>query len=247
MTVEFIPAIDLLGGKCVRLFQGDYNQKTDYSDSPLEMARHFVRQGAQRIHLVDLDGAKRGSPVNQPIVREMAHTFAEITFEIGGGIRTPADVANYLELGVNKVILGSQAVQDVQFLLSMDESYPERIILGLDAKGDYIATHGWQNTSTWTVQNFLNLLRPEKRSLEIIFTDISTDGTLEGPPLDKLKELAGEYPEHKFIASGGISSLTDVQKVLDLEAKNITGIISGKAIYENQIHVQEAVQLCRSG
>lgn len=248
--MEFIPAIDIIDGSCVRLHQGSYAEKTVYDADPLAVASSFFQQGAQRLHIVDLDGAKKGEPVNHPLIETIAAKFADKIIEVGGGIREKEHVDSYLSHGIRKIILGSRAVQDVKFLTEMYLMYGSAIVLGLDVKGGRVATQGWQEKSNMTIFSYLEMLRDKKIFPEVIFTQVESDGTLQGPPMDFNREVVSSFPEFEFITSGGISSIGDVRAILDLNqsinSANIIGMISGKAIYENKISVGDAVKLCAS-
>lgn len=234
------PAIDIRNGKCVRLLQGDYNQETVYGDSPLEMAKGFVEQGAEWIHMVDLDGAKEGMPVNNEQVLAVAKQL-KVKVQIGGGIREEKDIAYYLENGVNRVILGSVAVSDMEFTKDMLKKYGNRIAIGLDAKNGLVATHGWLETSEVSAVELGKKLAAAGAEV-FIFTDIATDGTLAGPNMVATELLARETGK-SVIASGGISGLEDIQKLARLKESGVSGSIVGKAIYSNRFTVREALAI----
>ena len=231
--IELYPAIDMRGGKCVRLFKGDYNQETIYADSPFEMAKTFASQGAKWIHMVDLDGAKDGKRIHDKDVIRAA-TELGVNVQIGGGIRTEEDVRHYLENGVSRVIIGSLAIQQPELAVAFIQEFgAERIVIGLDAKDGMVATHGWLETSTKSAievgQYFAN-----HGAKVFIFTDIATDGTLKGPNI-KANELLAEATGAEVIVSGGISSLADVKHVAQAaNLSTIGGVIIGKALYENR-------------
>lgn len=232
------PAIDMRAGKCVRLLQGDYNQETIYGDSPFDMAKGFVEQGADWIHMVDLDGAKEGRGVNHEYVVRVAQEL-NVNVQIGGGIRTEKDIVYYLNRGVTRVILGSIAVSNIDFTKEMLKKYGSSIAIGLDAKDGMVATHGWLETSKVTAVDLGKTLADAGAGV-FIFTDISTDGTLAGPNIEATKRLAIETGKN-VIASGGISSLKDIQQLAKLQASGVSGSIVGKAIYSNRFTVEEAL------
>lgn len=234
------PAIDMRGGKCVRLLQGDYNQETVYGDSPFDMAKSFVDQGATWIHMVDLDGAKEGRSVNHEHVIRVANEL-QVNVQIGGGIRTEEDIKFYLDNGVKRVILGSVAVSNVEFTKEMLQKYGSSIAIGLDAKDGYVATHGWLETSKVTAVELGKILA-DAGAETFIFTDIATDGTLAGPNVEATALLAKETGK-SVIASGGISSLQDVEQLSRLAGAGVSGSIVGKAIYSNRFTVREALIL----
>lgn len=235
------PAIDMRGGKCVRLLQGDYEKETVYGDSPFDMASLFAEQGASWIHMVDLDGAKEGKRVNDQYVLKVAkELFAKV--QIGGGIRTAADVEYYLSNGVDRVILGSAAINNPNFVKEMLGKYGSKIAIGLDAKNGYVATEGWIETSTIKATD-LALELTQYGAETFIFTDIATDGMLSGPNIEAVAELA-KLTGKSVIASGGVSSLEDLIKVKEFATVGVTGAIVGKALYTNKFTVKEAVELC---
>ncbi|MGN1399916.1 MAG: 1-(5-phosphoribosyl)-5-[(5-phosphoribosylamino)methylideneamino]imidazole-4-carboxamide isomerase [Bacillus sp. (in: firmicutes)] len=234
------PAIDLRGGKCVRLFKGDYNLETIYGDSPFDMAAGFSRQGAEWIHMVDLDGAKAGRPINHEHIIKVAGELP-VSIQAGGGIRTERDIDMYLENGVKRVILGSVAVSDRSFTKKMLAQYGERIAIGLDAKDGMVATHGWLETSSVSAVELGKALA-EAGAKILIFTDISTDGTLTGPNIEATKQLA-EETGIPVIASGGISSLQDVKSLIAVQPNGVCGSIVGKALYTGRFSVKEALDV----
>jgi phosphoribosylformimino-5-aminoimidazole carboxamide ribotide isomerase len=236
------PAIDMRGGKCVRLLQGDYNKETVYGDSPLEMARLFVEQGAQWIHMVDLDGAKEGKRINDRFVLEVAKKLS-VNVQIGGGIRTEEDIVYYLENGVARVILGSAAIANPPFVKEMLKKYGERIAIGLDAKNGFVATEGWLNTSNVKATELGKELA-EAGAQTFIFTDIATDGMLTGPNVQAVVEMARATGKN-VIASGGVSSLADLRTLTEFAADGVVGAIVGKALYTKQFTLAEALEAVR--
>ncbi len=239
MSFTIYPAIDMRGGKCVRLLQGDYNQETVYGDSPFDMAKSFADAGAEWIHMVDLDGAKDGKRVNDRFVIEAAQKL-DAKVQIGGGIRTEEDILHYLNNGVSRVIIGSVAVSKPEFAIEMIQKYGEKIAIGLDAKDGYVATHGWLDTSSVTAVELGKRLA-EAGAETFIFTDIATDGMLSGPNLLAVEKLAVETGK-SVIASGGVSELADLRALKELVGKGVSGAIVGKAIYEGRFSVPEALK-----
>ncbi|MEH7223597.1 1-(5-phosphoribosyl)-5-[(5-phosphoribosylamino)methylideneamino]imidazole-4-carboxamide isomerase [Bacillus sp. JJ1566] len=238
-TFTIYPAIDMRGGKCVRLLQGDYNKETIYGDSPFDMAKAFADAGAEWIHMVDLDGAKAGKRVNDQYVLEVAEKL-DAKVQIGGGIRTEEDVAYYIEKGVDRVILGSAAISNPDFVKEMLKKYKEKIAIGIDAKDGYVATEGWLNTSSVKATD-LGVELANAGAEVFIFTDIATDGMLSGPNIDAVATLAAATGK-KVIASGGVSSIDDLKALSKLADEGVSGAIVGKAIYTNQFTVQEALE-----
>lgn len=237
-TFTIYPAIDMRGGKCVRLLQGDYDKETVYGDSPFEMAKAFAEQGAQWIHMVDLDGAKAGKRVNDQHVIKVAREL-DVRVQIGGGIRSEEDVAAYLDNGVDRVILGSAAISNPDFVRKMLKQYGERIAIGIDAKNGYVATEGWLNTSKVTAVELGKELA-EAGCGVFIFTDISKDGMLAGPNTEAIVQLARETGK-EVIASGGVSSLSDVSQLAEYSDAGVNGAIIGKALYEKKFTVRDAL------
>jgi len=238
MSFTIYPAIDMRGGNCVRLLQGDYEQETIYGYSPFNMAQSFAADGAEWIHMVDLDGAKDGMRVNDCFVIEAAKKLNNINIQIGGGIRSEEDILHYLENGVDRVIIGSIAVSNPDFAMEMIKKYQEKIAVGIDAKNGYVATHGWLDTSQ------LKAVELGKRFADagaetFIFTDIATDGTLTGPNITAVCEMAGVTGKN-IIASGGVSSLADLRALT--AAKGVSGAIVGKALYEKRFTLKEALE-----
>lgn len=239
MKFTIYPAIDMRGGKCVRLLQGDYEKETVYGDSPFEMAMKFAGEGADWIHMVDLDGAKDGKRVNDEFVIMAAQELG-VNVQIGGGIRTEQDINHYLENGVARVIIGSIAVSNPEFAEEMVKKYGSRIAIGLDAKNGLVATHGWLTTSEVTAVE-LGKRFAEAGAETFIFTDIATDGTLAGPNVEATRQLAIETGK-SVIASGGVSSLDDLKALKELRSDGVSGAIVGKAIYEGRFSVKSALE-----
>lgn len=236
MSFTIYPAIDMRGGNCVRLLQGDYNKETVYGDSPFDMASQFAEIGAQWIHMVDLDGAKDGKRVNDRFVIQAAKEL-KAQVQIGGGIRTEADILHYLENGVDRVIIGSIAVSNPEFAAEMIRKYGVKIAVGIDAKDGFVATHGWLDTSKVRAVE-LGKRFADAGAETFIFTDIATDGTLAGPNIQAVLEMQ-EATGKTVIASGGVSSLADLKAIA---AKGISGAIVGKALYENRFTLDEALK-----
>src|SRR5690606_6096857 len=233
------PAIDMRGGKCVRLLQGDYDKETVYGDSPFDMAKTFADAGAEWIHMVDLDGAKSGKRVNDQYVLEVAAKL-DAKVQIGGGIRTEEDVAYYIDNGVDRVILGSAAISNPEFVKEMLKKYKDKIAIGIDAKDGYVATEGWLNTSSVKATD-LGVELANAGAQTFIFTDIATDGMLSGPNIDAVATMAAATGK-QVIASGGVSSIDDLKALSQLKEQGVSGAIVGKAIYTNQFTVQEALE-----
>ena len=236
-----LPAIDLRGGKCVRLKQGDYSRETVFGDDPVAMARRWVGEGAQALHLVDLDGAREGQPVNGEVIRRIVQAV-DAPCQVGGGLRTDDDIQTALDMGVARVVLGTRALQDPAWVRRMAQTHPKRIVLGLDARDDKVATHGWLNTSEATV---LDVAREFANwpLYAIVYTDIARDGMLAGPNVEGLAALAEAVPM-PVIASGGVTTLDNVREIM---ARNVFGCIIGRALYEGKIDLSAVLELISSG
>jgi phosphoribosylformimino-5-aminoimidazole carboxamide ribotide isomerase len=234
-----IPAIDLRNGKCVRLVEGKVDRETIYSDRPAEMAVRWQSKGAKFLHLVDLDGAFAGEPKNLEQIKEILQTVA-IPCELGGGIRDLATIEMYLELGINRVILGTAAIANPELVTEACKRFgSERIVLGVDAKNGWVAIHGWDATATKNAVA-LALEMKDRGVSRIIYTDISRDGTLQGPNLESTRELA-EITGLAVIASGGISCADDIRAVKELEPYGVDSVITGKALYDGRLELEEAL------
>ena len=236
--IEIIPAIDIIDGKCVRLSQGDYDQKTVYDESPLEMAKRFEAAGIRRLHLVDLDGAKAEHIVNHKILEEIA-AQTKLVIDFGGGLKSDKDLEIAFKSGASMVTGGSIAVKERDtFLHWLDKYGANKIILGADAKDGMIAVSGWQESTSLHVIDFISEYH-EKGIKKVISTDIERDGMLEGPAFVLYQEMKIILPDIEIIASGGISSMNDILK---LDEMGISGVITGKAIYEGKLSLTDIEQ-----
>ena len=230
-----IPAIDTIGGRCVRLTQGDYAQMKTYNEDPLEVAKQFEDAGLRRLHLVDLDGAKAGAVKNWKVLERIAGK-TRLLIDFGGGIKTTGDVDIVINSGATFVTVGSVAVKEESLFTSWLEVYGStRFLLGADVKEEKIAVHGWQETTDVSVYDFIRKYTG-KGINQVFCTDISKDGLLEGPSLDLYRKILEQFPELYFIASGGVSSLDDVDRLHEIGCK---AVIIGKAIYEGRIGLEE--------
>jgi len=232
-----IPAIDIKNGKCVRLIQGDPKRETVYSDNPVSMAKSFEKIGAKLIHVVDLDGAFSGFPVNRDIVIEIAKSVS-IQIEIGGGIRSLEAVEEYVSAGIKRVILGTVVIG--KHFEEYTKRFQDNIIVGIDAKDSMIATHGWKNVSSKSAVEYIKELRATGIK-EIIYTDIATDGMLTGPNYQSIENILKESEGISLIASGGVSSIEDIERLNEYTLMGLKGCIVGKAIYDKRIDFREAV------
>ncbi len=242
--MDVIPAIDLLEGRCVRLYQGDYSLSQVFNDNPVEVAQDWVGQGATRLHVVDLDGAKTGQLVNQAAIKAIAQAVP-VPIQVGGGLRTQSSVQQILNLGVQRVILGTIAVEQPELVQQLCQEFPEQIIIGIDARNGLVATHGWLETSQ-VLATQLAVQMQELGAAAIIYTDIHRDGTLSGPNLEALRSLA-ETVSIPVIASGGVSSIIDLLSLLTLESQGVSGVIVGRALYTGDISLREALRAIGPG
>ena len=231
------PAIDLYDGKAVRLYKGDYAQMTIYSDNPAEVAKAFAAAGSRHIHLVDLEGAKKGEPANLDAIRSII-AAADLFVEVGGGIRNMQTIEKYLSIGVNRVILGTAAVTDPEFLKEALEVYGEKIAVGVDLKDGFVAIKGWTETSALTAEAFFAQME-QLGVRTIICTDISRDGAMKGTNRELYRQLSGKYAID-LIASGGVSTLEDVKALAEM---NLHGAIIGKAYYIGAIDLKTAIEV----
>jgi phosphoribosylformimino-5-aminoimidazole carboxamide ribotide isomerase len=233
--IELIPAIDIIGGQCVRLTKGDYQQKTVYSDSPAEMAAGFEQIGFKRLHVVDLDGAKSKHIVNNQVLQQIT-TATRLTVDFGGGIKTDEDIAKAFDGGASMVTVGSIAVTQPDLFMGWLRKYgADRLILGADVRNGKISINGWKDDST---EDLLPFLRKyiDAGVRNVLCTEISKDGTLAGPAIDLYREVMAAYPQLHLIASGGVSSIDDIRA---LDAAGIPAVVFGKAIYEGKIDLKE--------
>ena len=237
--MNIFPAIDLYDKKAVRLYKGNYDEMTVYSNNPIEIAYDFEKNGAKYIHMVDLEGAKNGTTPNIEIVKEVA-TKTNLFVEIGGGIRNIETVEKYLNAGVNRVILGTSAVTDEEFLKEAIMKYQEKIAVGADVKDGYIAIKGWIEKSQYSLDDFLSKM--QKLGVKtVICTDISKDGAMKGTNLALYKELSEKY-SLDIVASGGVSTIDDIKALREM---NLYGAIIGKAYYTGAINLKEAIEVSK--
>ncbi len=231
-----IPAIDLRDGKCVRLIQGRYDRQINYRHDPVEQAREFSADGAQWLHIVDLDGAKLGRPVNTDTISAIA-SLGQLKIEVGGGLRDEASIKQLLDLGVERVIIGTKAVSDFEWFSEMANKFSGKVVLGLDAKGSKVATHGWTQDSSQTILEFA--AEAVKLPLAaIIYTDIAKDGMMLGPNFERTKALV-EAVDVPVVASGGVNTVEDIKKLTEF---NPEAAIIGRSLYEGALKLTDAIQ-----
>ncbi|OHD64209.1 MAG: 1-(5-phosphoribosyl)-5-[(5-phosphoribosylamino)methylideneamino]imidazole-4-carboxamide isomerase [Spirochaetes bacterium RBG_13_51_14] len=232
-----IPAIDIKDGKCVRLLQGDPDRETVYSASPVDMAKRFRDAGAKLIHVVDLDGAFEGRPVNHEIVTAITSSVS-IPIEIGGGVRSVETVQMYADSGIRRIIVGTVILEET--FRNFIDRFRHLLIAGVDARNSMVATHGWKKVSG---MNAIQIIRAitQLGIREIIYTDIATDGMLSGPNVGAIREILSEVRGIRLIASGGISSMEDIETLSGFERLGLTGCITGKALYDGRLDLREAI------
>ena len=240
--MELIPAIDLKDGHCVRLKQGRMDDDTVFSEDPVAVADHWVKQGARRLHLVDLNGAFAGEPVNGEIVNAIARAHPGLPIQIGGGIRSAETIQAYLDAGVQWVIIGTKAVKEPQFVRDMCKRFPGHVIVGLDAKDGKVATDGWAEVTDIDV---VDLARQFEHDgvVAIVYTDISRDGMMQGVNVDATVAMA-QASSLPVIASGGVTNMDDIRALQKVAEAGILGAITGRAIYEGELDLAEAQRFC---
>jgi phosphoribosylformimino-5-aminoimidazole carboxamide ribotide isomerase len=236
--MKIFPAIDIKDKKCVRLVKGDFENKTEYELSPIDQAGKYKDHGFKNLHIVDLDGALTGETVNLDIIKEIVYKY-DLKIEVGGGVRTLNSIQKYTDIGVEKVILGSAAIKDKNFLKEACKKFPNKIALGLDAKDGYLSVSGWKKNSNQFTLDFLKEINDYGAS-RLIYTDINRDGTKQSPNFEETSAVA-DISNCPVIISGGVSSINDIKKAKSLN-NNIEGIIVGKAIYDGDIKLEELVR-----
>ena len=238
------PAIDIRGGKCVRLEEGRFDRETVFAENPVEAARRWVEAGSKWLHIVDLDGARAGKPVNLKVVEEIARSF-DVQIQLGGGIRTAANVGEVLAAGVQRVILGSVAVRSPELVRQVCADFGERIVIGIDARSGEVAVDGWEKSGLVQVEE-LALRMKEAGASRIIYTDISRDGMLTGVNVAATLQLA-DKSGLKIIASGGVRGMEDIQALQPLTEHGVEGVIIGKALYTGVISLKDALRVAQGG
>ena len=236
INMKIFPAIDIKDKKCVRLVKGDFDKKTEYGMSPVDQAGKYKDHGFKNLHIVDLDGALTGQTVNLDIIQEIVSKF-NLKIEIGGGVRNFESIQKYRDVGVEKVILGSAAIKDKNFLKEACEKFPNKIALGLDAKDGYLSVSGWKESSNQLILDYLKTVNDYGAS-GLIYTDINRDGTKQSPNFEETVKVA-DVSNCPVIISGGVSSIDDIKKAREVNNKNIEGIIVGKSIYDGDIKLEE--------
>ena len=237
-----IPAIDLKDGQCVRLRQGLMDDSTVFSDDPVAMAKRWVDTGCRRLHLVDLNGAFAGEPVNGEVVTAIAKAYPDLPIQIGGGVRSAEIIEHYLQAGVQYVIIGTKAVKEPKFVSEMCRAFPGHIIVGLDAKGGLVATDGWAEVSELKATELAKRFEQDGVS-SIVYTDIARDGMMQGVNVEQTLTMA-QASSIPVIASGGITNMDDIKALAEVAEQGIQGAITGRAIYEGTLDVAEAQAWC---
>jgi phosphoribosylformimino-5-aminoimidazole carboxamide ribotide isomerase len=239
-----IPAIDLKDGQCVRLRQGDMQETTVFSDNPVEMAKKWMESGAKRLHLVDLNGAFDGKPINSAAVNSIAQKYPDLPIQLGGGIRSLSIIESYLAVGVDYLIIGTQAVKQPDFVVQACKEFPGHIIVGLDARNGFVATDGWAQSSNLKAVELAKRFEQDGVS-SIVYTDILKDGMMQGVNLESTISMA-RSSSIPIIASGGITNIKDIMDLYKFSNEGILGVITGRAIYEGTLDLSEAQAYCDS-
>jgi len=234
------PAIDIKDGVCVRLIKGDYRQITSYENTPIDQARKYFQNGFNNIHIVDIDGALHGRPVNSILIKEII-TKVKAKIQIGGGIRTIDDISRWIEMGIDRVVLGTAAVENTELLETACNKFKNKIAVSLDVKDGLIALSGWKRQTNISAIDFIKKIQNFGVS-RIIYTDINRDGTKQGPNIEDTVELSSKA-KIPLVISGGVSSLEDIKKIKSLSNSNIEGVIIGKAIYDGDIKINDLAKL----
>ena len=239
--MKILPAIDLKDGKCVRLSMGDYSQVRNYDFNPLELAMNWADNGVKNLHIVDLDGAKDGKLSNFETIQKIRKQIPNLYIQMGGGIRSLGDVQKYLDIGLDKVIIGTKAMSDRTFLDELDSVTKNKVIIDMAVKDGKMAIQGWNQSSALDIDSFINYIETQQ-ICEVVLTDVSKDGMLSGVNFDLINEilLKTEIP---IIASGGVTTIDDIEKLILLTKKGLSGVIIGKAIYEKHIKIHDLIML----
>ncbi|MFC1546460.1 1-(5-phosphoribosyl)-5-[(5-phosphoribosylamino)methylideneamino]imidazole-4-carboxamide isomerase [bacterium] len=241
--MQIIPAIDIRNGNCVRLAQGKIDQETIYSKDPVFMAKLWQAKGADRLHVVDLDGAFTGNSKNIDVIKKI-RSAVDMVIETGGGIRDMDTIGRYINIGIDKIILGTAAVYNPALVRQAYETYRDKIIIGIDTSKDKAAIAGWKEITSVSYKELLDKMY-KIGIREFIYTEISKDGMMQGPYIEGVNKITAYKDDIKIIVSGGISNISDIKEVMNLKKKNIIGIIIGKALYAEQIKLEEAVKLVK--
>jgi len=239
-----IPAVDIKNGKCVRLFQGRMDEETVFSDEPAAMAKRWEGEGAEIIHVVDLDGAIEKSPRNLDSIREIID-IVKVPIQVGGGIRNERTIKMFFEIGAKRVVIGTEAIQNPKFVKDACKAFPGQVVVGIDARGGFVAIEGWTKTTRIKAVDLAKQF--EDCGVAVInFTDIYRDGMKTGPNIDETRRLA-EAVSTPVVASGGVSTIEDIQNLMPLEAVGVVGVITGRALYSGSLNLREAIKTFKDG
>ncbi|MBH44772.1 MAG: 1-(5-phosphoribosyl)-5-[(5-phosphoribosylamino)methylideneamino]imidazole-4-carboxamide isomerase [Gammaproteobacteria bacterium] len=239
--IKIFPAIDIKNKKCVRLSKGDYSQVIEYSDNPLEIAQRWVDQGCKNLHIIDLDGASSGTPSNFEVINSIRKKFTDLFIQVGGGIRNESTLRQYFTAGIDRVIIGTKSISDPDFIPNLSDDNKSKIIIDIAIKNNAIASKGWKETNNNNIKDFVEFLELNKIS-EIVYTDINKDGMLEGINFDCIQKFI-KNTSISTIASGGITTIDDIHELVKLDKDGLSGIVIGKALYENKINLKEALEI----
>jgi|TARA_B100000959_G_scaffold128777_1_gene135118 phosphoribosylformimino-5-aminoimidazole carboxamide ribotide isomerase len=239
--MKIFPAIDLKDGKCVRLAKGEYDKVTTYSDDPIMIAEEWVSQGSLYLHIIDLDGARDGTMINFNKISEIRNKFPDIYIQVGGGIRSIESINKYLNIGINKVIIGTKILSNPDFLFDLNNEIKSKIIVDLAIKNNKLTTDGWHNAASHKIKDFVRILEKHKIT-EIVLTDVNKDGMLDGINIDMIEDIIS-FTKIPLIASGGVSCTQDIVKLITIKDKGLSGVIIGKALYENKIKISDILSL----
>ncbi|MPZ24141.1 MAG: 1-(5-phosphoribosyl)-5-[(5-phosphoribosylamino)methylideneamino]imidazole-4-carboxamide isomerase [Dehalococcoidia bacterium] len=241
--MDVIAAIDIRGGRCVRLLQGDYTRETVYADDPVEVARRWAERGAARLHVVDLDGAKSGRPDQQAVVVRLIESVPGVAVQVGGGIRRLRDAESYIEAGAARIVLGTAAIKEQETVLNACARFPDRVVVAIDARDGMVAAEAWHEVTSVAAVDLAHEIEESAHATRFLYTDIATDGTLAGPNVTALTAFIRAVSS-PVIASGGVGSLADVEKVA---ATGAEAVVVGKALYEGRLSLEDAVRVALGG
>ncbi len=242
--IKILPAIDIKDGKCVRLAKGDYDKVTHYDDNPLVVANNWIKEGSTNLHIVDLDGAKSGTTINYDEITKIRRHFPGVYMQVGGGIRNIETINKYLNIGINKIIIGTKIISDPSFLQELNSDIKSKIIVDIAIKNSKLAVDGWKSSTSYTVENYIKILEEHNIS-EIVYTDVDKDGMLNGMNFSEIENILS-FSNIPLIASGGVTSIDDIKKLNQISMKGISGVIIGKALYEERVKLSDAIRIGRT-
>ena len=239
--IKIFPAIDIKDGKCVRLAKGNYDEVTHYYDDPIKVANNWISEGSSNLHIVDLDGAKSGATINYNVITKIRKTYPKVFIQVGGGIRTIETINEYINIGINKIVIGTKVVSDPSFLEEINEDLKSKIIVDIAIKNSKLAIHGWNSSSKYTIENYIKILEDHNIS-EIVYTDVNKDGMLNGMNFEEINSILS-FSNIPVIASGGVTSINDIKKLNEISKKGVSGVIIGKALYEERVKLSDAIKI----